>query len=106
LFLQDYAQLVELDLAQLLMRKYKNLHIIDGYGNRLDAADDLDRLEGSREQQKARLYTLADRHGIDTSGMNEFEIKLAIRDARNETAHYTVLPMVEAGAFGSTPHDA
>lgn len=99
MFLRNYVQLVDLDVAQALSHKYSFLHIVDAYGNRLDTTDDLDTLEGSETRKLAYLYKLAADYDINAVGMSPFEIKLAIRDARNETALFAGRPIAEAGTF-------
>ncbi|MCD4829820.1 MAG: hypothetical protein K8R90_10370 [Candidatus Cloacimonetes bacterium] len=106
MFLRDYVQLLDLDVARELTRKYYSLHIVDAYGNRLDAVDELDRLEGSETRQLATLYRLASEFDIDAVGMSQYEIKLAIRNARSETAMFANLPIAEAGMFNHGSREA
>ena len=106
LFLPSYVQLVDLDIAQALLRKFPFLHIVDGYGNRLDVTDELDSIEGTATRQLAHLYRLAADHDIDAVGMSPYEIKLAIRDARNETALFAGVQLAESGAFGGETRQA
>ena len=106
MFLRDYVQLVDLDIAQALSYKYPFLHIVDGYGNRIDQADDLDAIEGSETRRLAHLFRIAADYDIDAVGMTAYEIKLAIRNARNETALYAGLSLAEAGTFHNDTREA
>jgi hypothetical protein len=79
LFLRGYVQLLPLAVIETLRAKCPVLHVVDAVGRVIDRADDLEELDGDS------LAGMAEAYGIDYDNMTPPELRLMIRNQRNES---------------------
>ena len=77
LFLSGYVLLLNIERAEILVKKYKDLHIVDTYGSYLDQFTEVIKADNSEE-----IRLLATKFNISFQNKSIFELKINIMEAK------------------------